>query len=230
MPTHIHLLIFVEKDLPEHLGFFISRFKYFTKLELQRKNLIGKETNVFEASFHDRILRPKHNINTVINYIRENPKRFLKIINFPDFFIKETKLIHGIQCQIYGNPLLLDNPFKETVIIHRSDAPEVLENKYENCMHLASNGGILVGAFVSKKEREILNSVLDMGAKVIYIKEKAIIEKEKVTKKLFDHCSYGNLLIIHPYEMIKYLNPKNPDKLTREGCLFMNNFAETLTK
>ena len=230
MPDHIHILIFVEKDLPEHLGFFISRFKYFTKLELYRKHLLKEEANFFEASFHDRILRPKHDINTIITYIRENPQRFLTIINFSDFFIKEERSINGINCQIYGNPLLLKNPFKEAVVIHRADTEDIIERKQENWMHLASNGGVLVGAFVSKKEREILNSSLEIGGKVIYIKEKAILEKEKPAGKLFKHCSSGNLLFIYPYEMMKFTDLKNPAKLTREGCIFRNNFAEALTR
>ena len=230
MPDHIHLLIFVEKDLPEHLGFFISRFKYFTKLELRRKHLIGEDDNLFEASFHDRILRPKQNINTIINYIRENPKRFLIIRNFSDFFIKQDRLINGIKCQIYGNPLLLENPFKEVVVIHRIDNEDIIARKYENWMHLATNGGVLVGAFVSKKEKEILNTILEIGGKIIFINEKPFLEKEKPTGRLFNHCASGNLLFIYPNEMIRFADSKNPDRLTRNGCIFRNNFAEALTE
>ncbi|MCH5231791.1 MAG: hypothetical protein J1F43_08365 [Muribaculaceae bacterium] len=230
MPDHIHLLIFVEKELPVHLGFFISRFKYFTKFELQRKNLLNRESNLFESSFHDRILRPKHDITTIIDYIRDNPKRLLTTRTFSDFFIKGDILINGNNCQIYGNPLLLENPFKEAVIIHRADNEEEVERKYELWMHLACNGGVLTGAFVSKKEREILDSVLEVGGKVIYIKEKAFLEKEKPSGKLFKHCASGNLLIIHPYEMLRFTDLENPKRLTREGCIFRNNFAEALTR
>lgn len=229
MPNHIHLLIFVEEYLPEHLGFFISRFKYFTKLELRRKELIGEEASVFESSFHDRILRPKHNVDSIIFYIRENPKRFLTIRHFSNFFIKEDRIINGHKSQIYGNPLLLENPFKESVIIHRVDTEDVIESKFERWMHLAANGGVLVGAFVSKKEREILKSILEIGGKVICISEKPFQEKEKPTGKLFGHCASGNLLFINPYEMIKFNDLNNLGRLTRAGCVFRNNFAEALT-
>lgn len=37
-------------------------------------------------------------------------------------------------------------------------------------------------------------------------------------------------MIIHPYEMIKYSDARNPDKLTRGGCLFMNDFAKSLAQ
>ena len=230
MPDHIHLLIFVENDLPEHLGFFISRVKYFTKLELCRKHLIGEEDNLFEISFHDRILRPKHKIDTIINYIRENPKRFLIIRSFSDFFVKEDKLINDIKCQIYGNPLLLENPFKEAVVIHRTDTKDIIENKYEHWMHLASNGGVLAGAFVSKKEKEILNSIIEIGGKIILITEKAFLEKEKPSGKLFKHCASGNLLFIYPYEMMRFSDLNNPNRLTRAGCVFRNNFAEKMAE
>ena len=229
MPDHIHLLIFVEKDLPEHLGFFISRFKYFTKLELRRKHLIGEDDNLFEASFHDRILRPKHTIATISNYIRENPKRFLIVRNFSDFFKKEDRLIKDIKSRIYGNPMLLQNPFKEAVVIHRADTEDIIESKYEKWIHLATNGGVLVGAFVSKKEKEILNSILEIGGKVILITEKAFHEKEKPSGRLFNHCASGNLLFIYPYEMMRYTDLNNPDRLTRAGCVFRNNFAEAIT-
>lgn len=230
MPDHVHFLIFVENELPEHLGFFISRFKYFTKLELRRKNMIGEKANLFEPSFHDRILHPKHKIDTIINYIRENPKRFLIIRNFSDFYIKEDKLINGTKCQIYGNPMLLENPFKEAVVVHRIDTEDIIARKSENWMHLAGNGGVLVGAFVSKEEKKILNSILEIGGKVIYINGKAFLDKEKPSGRLFHHCASGNLLIIHPYEMIRFANLNNPGALTRNSCIFMNNFAEALTE
>ena len=59
-------------------------------------------------------------------------------------------------------------------------------------------------------------------------KEKAFIEKEKPSGRLFNHCAAGNLLFIYPYEMMNFSDLKNPDRLTRAGCIFRNNFAQSL--
>lgn len=229
MPDHIHLLIFVEKEIPEHIGFYISRFKYFTKLELQRKNFIGINDSLFEPSFHDRILQPKHNLQTVIDYIRENPKRYLQIKENPDSFRKAEMNLYGKDCQIYGNILLLNNPFKEAVVIHRADTPDIIDKKKERWMHLVENGGVIVGAFVSCREKEILNEIIEIGGKVIIIRDKLVPEKEKPSGKLFHHCAKGKLLMIYPYDMAKFTDFSNPDKLTRSGCLFRNSFAEIIS-
>ena len=77
--------------------------------------------------------------------------------------------------------------------------------------------------------RIVVKSILEIGGKVIYIKEKAFLEKEKPAGKLFKHCASGNLLFIYPYEMIRFNDLNNPGRLTRAGCVFRNNFAEALT-
>ena len=95
-----------------------------------------------------------------VRWYEQTIPRYKTIRHFSNFYIKEDRIINGNKSQIYGNPLLLENPFKESVIIHRADTEDVIESKFENWMHLATNGGVLVGAFVSKKEKEILKSIM----------------------------------------------------------------------
>ena len=51
--------------------------------------------------------------------------------------------------------LLLDNPFKEQVVVHRADSPEVRESNRRRWLYTAANGGVLVSPFISPDERGI---------------------------------------------------------------------------
>lgn len=229
MPDHIHLLLFVEEELPEAVGLYISRFKFFTKQELQRKKIIGENESIFEPSFHDRIFFPKHRIDVVVNYIRENPRRYLVVRENSNFYIRRDIRLLNCECQIYGNPLILQNPFKEAVVIHRADGPEILDKKKKKWRHLALNGGVIVGGFISKSEKEVLKEILEINGKMILISPVPMKEKEKPAGRLFDLCAEGRLLIIHPYGISKFSKPGR-EAISRDECLFMNGFAEQLAE
>ncbi len=213
MPDHVHFLIHVQAFLPEHLGLYIARFK----------NLINTDfsiNHIFEDGFNDQIITNKRNLNSIFNYIRSNPYRLAVCQANPDFFLKRDNIIIGdTLCQTYGNIQLLDNPFKEQVIVHRADSEESYSSNKEKWLYNAANGGILVSPFISKKEKEIRKGAEELGGRFILITNKPFDDREKPTGEDFELCTEGRLLIIAP---------QSPMDFNRTACRKMNSFASKL--
>ncbi len=215
MPDHVHILLWVQTTLPEHLGFFIARFK-------NAINTAAGTNHIFEDGFNDQILSSKRSLNALFNYIRSNPYRLAVRRANPDFFTRRNSLnIGGIPYQAYGNIHLLDNPFKDQVIVHRAYTPDQLAQHKEQSFYNAANGGVLVSPFISQAEKAIRAEAETLGARMILITHEAFPERYKPAAYDFDLCIQGRLLII-----TLGLAPKTA--LSRGICLKMNILAQTI--
>ena len=219
MPDHIHFAIFARDYLPRALGRYIGMMKVKTG-QLIRASF-PEITDIFAPDFYDRYLLPSHKLQTIINYIQENPKRLLERIQNPLFFQRMNNLeIKGSQWQAYGNMQLLQNPFKGPVVIHRSDSEAILNAKHRRWKHLYDNGGVLVSPFISQAEKEVRRDCEDAGGKIILISNQPFGERQKPAAHDFEQCSRGALLILAP------VIPLTPG---RETFLFLNSIAEFIS-
>lgn len=218
MPDHIHFAIFARDYLPRAIGSYIGMMK--VKCGQIIREICPGVKDVFTPDFHDRYLLPTHKLDTIISYIRENPKRLLVRRQNPDFFRRINDLeIKGSLWQAYGNFQLLENPFKAPVIIHRADSEAIRAAKCRRWKHLSENGGVLVSPFISQAEKEIrLKCEMEKG-KVILLSNKPLGEREKPSAHDFELCAEGRLLI---------LSPMNSLPSGRETFLYLNSMAETI--
>lgn len=215
MPDHLHLILSVEKPLDEILGRKLAAFKVSVN---HRAQIEG----VFAKGFNDQILTPKRNLNAIFTYLRENPYRLAVRRAYPDFFTRINKIdIGGMQCQAYGNLHLLANPFKEQVLIHRSDNSQTRKSMHDRWIHCGANDGILVSPFISPAEKEIRTEAEAKGANIILITHEVFGERFKPAAHDFNLCAQGRLLIIS-------LGLPAGTSLTRSLCLRMNSVAETI--
>ncbi len=125
-------------------------------------------------------------------------------------------MIGGIPCQLYGNIHLLDNPFKEQVIVHRADSDEIYSSNRDRWLYTAGNGGVLVSPFISKREKEIRHEAELLGSRFILITNKPFGEREKPMGRDFDRCAEGLRLIIAPQTAWNF---------SRTACQQMNALA-----
>lgn len=218
MPDHIHFSIFARDYLPRALGKYIGMMKVKTG-QLIRASF-PEITDIFTPDFHDRYLLPSHKLQTIINYIQENPKRLLERIQNPLFFQRLNNLeIKGTQWQAYGNLQLLQNPFKGPVVIHRSDSEAILTAKHRRWKHISENGGVFVSPFISPAEKEVRRQCENANGKIILLTNKPFREREKPVAHDFERCSQGRLLILAP------VIPLPPG---RETFLYLNSIAESI--
>ena len=218
MPDHIHFAIFARDYLPRALGRYIGMMKVKTGQLI--RDSFPEITDIFTPDFHDRYLLPSHKLQTIINYIQENPKRLLERIQNPLFFQRLNNLeIKGTQWQAYGNLQLLQNPFKGPVVIHRSDSEAILTAKHRRWKHISENGGVLVSPFISPAEKEVRRQCENANGKIILLTNKPFREREKPAAHDFERCSQGRLLILAP------VIPLPPG---RETFLYLNSIAESI--
>ncbi len=210
MPDHLHIILSVEDRLDEIVGRKLGAFK----VAVNKRSGID---HVFERGFNDQILTKSRNLDVIYNYLRANPYRLAIRKANPDFFFRRTGVvIGGTPCQLYGNLHLLDNPFKEQVIVHRADNDEVYSSNKDRWLYTAANGGILVSPFISKREKDIRKEAELLGGRFILITNRPFEEREKPSGKDFDLCAQGRLLIIAP---------QSPMDFSRSACRQMNSLA-----
>lgn len=185
MPDHVHMLLSVETPLDEILGRKIAAFKV----------MVNKRTNleaVFEKGFNDQILTAARKLDVVYDYLRENPYRLAVRFASPDFFSRITQMHIGDgSYSAYGNIHLLDNPFKEQVIIHRVDSADKRKANKDIWLHTGANGGVLVSPFISRDEKTVRAEAEALGAKIIMITHKAFPERFKPAAHDFALCAEG---------------------------------------
>lgn len=215
MPDHLHILLSVESRLDEILGRKLAFFKVTVN------NRTGLP-HVFDKGFNDQILTSTRNLNTIYRYLRENPRRLAVRFANPGFFERRTNISIGdLDCQAYGNLQLLDNPFKDAVVVHRADSAEKREENRQIWLHTAANGGVLVSPFVSAHEKAIRREAESLGGRIILLTNEPLKEREKPAAHDFALCSEGRCLIIAPTEPLPF---------DRQSCLKLNSLAAKICR
>lgn len=210
MPDHVHLLLFVQSRLDEHIGKYLARFK----IEVNDR---AGGVRVFVEGFNDQILMKERSLDTLYKYIRDNPRRLAVRRAYPEYFRRVNGLeIDGQRYTAYGNLYLLKNPFREQVVVHRADTEQQRKQKRDRWLYTGANGGILVSPFISRAEKEVREEAEKLGSKIILIINEVMGERYKPTGRDFELCESGRLLIV---------SAPVSKSLTREACLAMNTLA-----
>lgn len=213
MPDHIHFLLKVTDYLDEPLGNYIARWKVDVN---HHCGLL-----VFEQGFNDQIITLSRSLDTIFQYIKQNPYRLAVRFAYPDYFTRINEInIYGIQCQLYGNLNLLHNPFKDQVVCHRYDSEFIKNNNFQHWIYTAANGGVLVSPFISKDEKNVRKLADEANGKIILITNHRMNSREKPTGRNFELCEQGRLLIICPLHISEIDS--------RQSFLAMNDFAKII--
>ena len=71
MPDHLHGVFFVTRQVPYHLGKVVNGFK--VGCNVASRELLG--STLWEEGYHDRILVKEGQLETMIRYLNDNPRR-----------------------------------------------------------------------------------------------------------------------------------------------------------
>lgn len=215
MPDHLHILLFVEEPTVEPLGYIIARFK------VALNKCVGINS-VFSKGFNDQILKTTRSLDILFHYLRENPRRLAVRRANPGYFRRINSLQIGDKSyRAYGNFQLLECPFKEQVIVHRADTPDIRSRNRDLWLYTAANRGVLVSPFISPAEKAIRAEAEDVGGRIILIIPDAIGERYKPSGSDFALCEEGRMLIVA-------VPPTESKTLTRAHCMTMNGVAESI--
>ena len=220
MPDHVHIFLWVKEKTDKHLGNYIALLKGDIAKEFSRyykREISGNE--IFEENYTDKIIYLTRDFNVIYDYIRQNPYRLAVRFQKPEFFVrKEVFEFNGQRFEAYGNQFLMENPFKQAVIVHRRDSEREREENRERWLEHVAEGGVLVSPFIAPGEKQIRDLAMQMGGRIIAIFDKPFNERFKPARSFFEYCKQGKLLIIAPMESFGKV-------LTRQTSLLLNELA-----
>lgn len=247
MPDHLHMIVRVNKNLPEgkHLGLVIAGFKSGCSKTAMRlgvtvpcasvqgnENQDGRPGNggpvvpLFEPGYNDKILLHEGQLANWKHYLDDNPRRLLMKRRFPQLFtVLSDMTVAGEKCQIVGNRFLLDIPDKVAVIVHRRYSEEDNARLREEWLSCGERGGVLVSAAISHAEKEILREAMNRKYRIILLRENGFSKLYKPIGESFDACADGQLLQISPWDF--HMEQKT---ITRQQCLHLNALAERIVE
>ena len=230
MPDHIHMIVRISEDMTgkKHLGMAVAGFKsgcnkaYWRIFNMQKPPRKG----LFEEGYNDKILLHEGQLDNWKAYLDDNPRRLLIKRQNPQLFTVLCNMEIAVHnCQVVGNRFLLDIPDKMAVVVHRRYTDEEIARLREEWLACGERGGVLVSAAISQKEKNVLREAMNLGYRIILLRENGFPKYYKPSGESFDACSKGLLLQISPWE---YHMEKRT--ITRAQCLELNKMAERIAE
>lgn len=228
MPDHLHGILYVRERLPRPLGAIVRGFKSGVTSELRA--LTGDAgLGVWDDGYHDLIALNPASIHAYHDYILDNPRRYRLKRAHPDLFTRIEALEapslpplpDGRTWTGFGNPFLLQAPWRLAVRVSRSVTEAALEAMREEVTAKIRWDAVMVSPFISPGERAMVDLALAMPqARVIVLKSGGFRPLYKPDGRYFDLCAQGRVLILSPYAWTG-----RKEALTRERCLEMNGLA-----
>lgn len=123
-----------------------------------------------------------------------------------------------------GDKALLGAKRKVSLICHRADSA-LFEQQREAVLTAARSGAVVVSAFISPKEREIMKQLMIEQLPIIEILDNGISERYKPGGKSFYATAERRLVQISPWHYIYSRNTR----VSRPMCLVMNQLARIVS-
>ena len=221
MPDHIHGILFVTSQIPKPLGTIINGFK--AGCNKFSREIIGNV--LWERGYNDTILTGKGQLERMVNYVHDNPRRRWIKCNNRDFFtIKNNVTIGEWQVATVGNQFLLGHPLKVAVKCSQSiKSDDAITEEVNKFIAMAEAGAVLVSPSISPAEKEVMRAAFDAGYPLIVILENGFSPLWKPGGKQFDACAEGRLLLVAPWP-----HHNEYKAITRQQCLKLNDLARAI--
>ena len=253
MPDHFHGILWVKERLRRHMGHIVKAFKRLSAQECRSKGLLmqpnpvrfrqqppvpfrqqplaaepSAEASLWQEGFQDSILLRRGQLQRMVNYIADNPRRLAAKRANPELFTVVSKISVAPArppCAVIGNRHLLDHPLKYQIQTSRSISRIELDALKEKILHAAEHGAVPVSPCISPGEKEIARAVMDAGHPLIVVLDNGLRPHYKPPGRYFDACVSGNLLMVAPlpYERRKH-------RITRRQCLMLNEWAAAIAE
>lgn len=233
MPDHVHIAFYVRQASDTHLGIMIKAIKNSTRINLDMQD------SIFEEGYYDKILMKQGQLDRMLAYISDNPRRHLIRAQNPGYFHRFWITDGTIRYEAYGNWDLLDEELIEAVKVSRSYTPEQLIEKKRLWLRTIRNDGVLVSPYIHPDEKKVRDWSLDNGGAIIQLTNQTLPARYKPSGALFDACAEGRLLVVSVPERNGAIlqtadsftlqpDPFKHEKPSREHCLYMNSVAERI--
>ena len=235
MDTHLHFILYVEKDMEDAaLGDIIRMLKagcnkaYRKRMGITEPETPSRErgTGLFEEDYDETILTHKGQLQRIYDYVHLNPYRKWIKINHRDCFLPIRGIeIAGRRYDAIGNILLLGLPRFQVHCRYRWERDHDLEarrsHQNESVMK-ARQGIVLVSPFISPHEAAVRNFCLQEGHSIIQLTDNGFSDYSQCPGGLYDYCDRGQVLLLVPSEL-PHIDRKSA--ITRAECNALNDRA-----
>ena len=219
----MHGVLFVTRQVSYHLGNVVNGFK--AGCNAASRDLLGD--TLWEEGYHDRILINKGQLETMLHYLHDNPRRLWTKRHHPEFFtVQQDITVGNARVAAAGNRFLLDHPFKAVVQCSRSiNTEEAIAREINRYMAMARDGAILVSPCISPCEKAVMRVAFEAGVREIVLLENGFSPMWKPGGQQFDACARGQMLFVAPWP---YHSERR--RITRDQCLQLNSLANDIAK
>ena len=184
----------------------------------------GFPRRLWAPGYHDRLLFQRGQLERLIAYVRDNPRRLAIKRAHPELFrvVRDLPLA-GRTFSAIGNHFLLEQSVRLALQCSRSISPEALARQQARFLALARQGAVIISPCISPGEKQIARAALAAQLPLVVLLENGFPPLYKPPKAYFEACAAGRLLMLSPW-------PYHPEKrpITRAQCLTLNSFARQL--
>ncbi len=189
-----------------------------------RSNAYRQHGLLFAPGYNDKLLLRGGQLDTWLNYLRDNPRRLLMKREHPDLFrVQRGLVVAGISFSAIGNRFLLDRPVRLQVQCSRRLSEDEIAQRVAYFLKAAREGAVLVSPSISKGEKRVMRAAFDEGLPLILLQENGFTDLAKPGGKSMEACAAGQLLIMAPWE---HHNENVP--IQRGQCLQLNDMARKI--
>ena len=214
MPSYVHLLVSVTAPLPATLPFNLI-------LELWRQECNTLIGNLLADEVYDTVVDGHSHLSYLANYMDTYPRRLLtRQLHRSLFAFHHDIFLAGHPMDAMGNFGLLRHLLLAVHCRHDWTTDETAD--YTSlCIDAARQGAVLIGAFISESERNILKTATAAQFPTIRLLHYGFPPHYEPEGSDFDDCAEGRLLLLSPFP---YFDPAL--SLKRQHCIMLNNIAE----
>ena len=274
MPDHLHILLYVTRPLPVHLGQVVNGFKTgcnktWRQMQEAQPQIAQRQTTqrqttqrqsrwapdqpggsvacgsvpaapvacgsvpggfvarkkgfLWEQGYHDRVLSGQGQLQRLVDYIRENPRRSLIKRQHASWFRPFTITAAGTTLQAVGNPQLLQAVRRQAVRISGRITEEQRSSQQQELLTAARQGTVLISPFISIGERQVEDAAMQECLPIVKLLDNGFTPYYKPQGRDFDACAEGRLLLLTPYD-----HSTQKVVVTRSMCNYLNVLAARL--
>ena len=196
----------------------------------------GERASLFEAGYHDRIIKRPGMLDNIKRYMADNPLRAVMRRELPNLLARRLHLRIGEhEYAAFGGLFLLKRSEKEQVFYHRKDrhtgAPtettEWFRQEAGRQLAEAREGVVLVSPAISQGERMVIQRAVDERLPVIHLQKEPMTRYWKPERHRFEACACGTLLILSPWRLDEELTEKSGSAAVSDYARFhrLNDLA-----
>ncbi len=207
-----------EKQAPESQKHLEEKQKLEERL-VHFCRIFATRSSIWEhipAGYHERILHCEGQLDRMIRYVKDNPRRLWLKQHNPNLFKlrndlswsfqDEGKVEHVWRFRALGNMFLLNFPKKQHIQCSRSITSDQLEQHYKEWLNNAQMGMVSITSAISEGEKSVSKRLREAGMPLIVMLKDGFpavgSPNERYFKPggvYFNACAAVRLLLIEPY-------------------------------